>query len=84
MDDGSVKVTDCPTEYMWADVNSKPLQGTLFKVMRDKLMGCGVDYEDDFWNKTADIAPTSILKNSARGTQSPSKVTVHRAQECVG
>jgi len=31
---GEVKITNCPTEVMWADVNSKPPQGTLFKVMQ--------------------------------------------------
>ena len=43
VDKGEVKITDCPTQVMWADGNSKPLQGTLFKVMRDKLMNCGVN-----------------------------------------
>ena len=28
VDDGEIKVIDCPTEGMWADVMTKPLQGT--------------------------------------------------------
>ena len=48
-DKGEVKITDCPAEVMWADVSSNPLQGTLFKVMRDKLMKCGVNYKDGHW-----------------------------------
>ena len=33
VDDGEIKVIDCPTEEMWADMISKPLQGTAFRVM---------------------------------------------------
>ena len=35
VDKREMKITNCLTEVMWADVYSKPLQGTLFKVMRD-------------------------------------------------
>ena len=69
---------------MWADINSKLLQGTLFKVMRDKLMNCEVDYENSFWGKQGKKAPASIIDLSARSAQSPTKRTVHFAQECVG
>ena len=41
---------------MWADVNSKPLQGTLFKIMRDKMMNYGVDYEDMYWAEQPAVA----------------------------
>ena len=92
VDKGEVKITDCPMEVMWADVNSKPLQGTLFKVMRDKLMNCGVNYEDGYWadqpaaskqpaarKQTAASKPPSALKNSKPGTAYHTS-----AQECVG
>jgi len=49
VDKGEVKITDCLTEVMWADVNIKPLQDALFKVMRDKLMNCGVNYKAGYW-----------------------------------
>ena len=86
VDLGEVKITDCRTELMWADVNSKPLQGTLFKVTRDKLMNCGVDYEDGYWadqpatkKQAAAIKPSSALKD---GKLFPSYLAA--AQECVG
>ena len=92
VDKGEVKITDCPTQVMWADGNSKPLQGTLFKVMRDKLMNFGVDYEDGYWadqpsvskqlaarKQTTAPKPPSALKNSKPGT-----VYHTSAQECVG
>ena len=71
IDLGEVKITGCPTELTWADVNIKPLQGTLFRVMRDsKLMNCGVDYEDSHWadqptakKQAAASKPSSALKD---------------------
>ena len=30
VDEGEIKVMDCPTEEMWADVMTKPLQGNAF------------------------------------------------------
>jgi hypothetical protein len=38
VDDGEIKVIDCPTEEMWVDIMTKPLQGTAFRVMRAELM----------------------------------------------
>ena len=32
---------------MWGDVNTKPLQGQLFREMRAKIMGVPVNYDDD-------------------------------------
>ena len=37
---------DYPTEEMWADIMTKPLQGTAFRVMRAELMNFPVNYED--------------------------------------
>jgi len=34
VDDGEIKVFDCPAEEMWGDIMTKPLQGTGFRVMR--------------------------------------------------
>jgi len=71
---------------MWADVNIKPLQGTLFRVMRDKLMHCGVDYKDGYWAEqpVATKQPgtrkqTGVLKNSK-----PDPGARASAHECVG
>jgi hypothetical protein len=34
-----VKLVYCPTEFMIADIMTKPLQGSLFRTMRDRIMG---------------------------------------------
>ena len=36
----------CPTDTMWADVLTKPLQGLKFRQMRTVLMNCPLDYSD--------------------------------------
>jgi hypothetical protein len=46
VDDGEMKVVDCPTEEMWAGIMTKPLQGTAFRIMRAELMNCDVNSED--------------------------------------
>ena len=37
----------CPTDVMWADVLTKPLQGLKFRQMRSVLMNCPLDYSED-------------------------------------
>ena len=32
---------------MWADMNTKPTQGKLFRTQRSKVMGVPVDYDDE-------------------------------------
>ena len=34
----------CPTELMWADILTKPLQGAKFRLLRALFMNCPVDY----------------------------------------
>ena len=46
VDNGEIKVNDCPIEEMWADIMTKPLQGTAFRAMCAKLMNCLVNYKD--------------------------------------
>ena len=65
VDDGEIKVIDCPTEVMWADIMTKPLQGTAFRVMRAELMNCPVNYEDpteEEAKETKRTQPISALK----------------------
>jgi hypothetical protein len=38
-DQGEIKLEYCPTESMLADFFTKPLQGQLFRKLRDELMG---------------------------------------------
>ena len=80
VDDGEIKVIDCPTEKMWADVMTKPLQGTAFRVMRAELMNCDINYEDppedDNLGSIPALKTVSWKKDIASYSKAP--------QECVG
>jgi len=47
VDIGEVKIVDCPTDVMWVDMLTKPVQGKAFRVMRSKLMNCAVNYVEE-------------------------------------
>jgi hypothetical protein len=38
VDVGEMRIIDCPTDNMWADVLTKPLQGAAFNKMRAQLI----------------------------------------------
>ena len=44
---GDVTVEHRGTKEMWADGNTKPLQGAGFRIFRSKLMGIPENYDDD-------------------------------------
>ncbi len=44
---GEIDFKFCPTDEMWADVLTKPLQGQKFRDMRAFFQNCPVDYNDD-------------------------------------
>jgi hypothetical protein len=44
---GEINLTYCPTDKMWADVLTKPLQGSKFRLMRAFLMNCPESYSED-------------------------------------
>jgi len=46
-DAGEIDVKFCPTDEMWADDLTKPLQGQKFRDMRAFLQNCPWDYDDD-------------------------------------
>jgi hypothetical protein len=46
-DAGVIDVKFCPTNQMWADVLTKPLQGQKFRDMQAFHQNCPQDYEDD-------------------------------------
>ena len=62
---GELDLQYCPTEQMWADVLTKPLQGAKFRLMRAFLMNCPIDYYDD-----PDLTPTAMP------TSNPTKPSV--------
>ena len=47
IDKGEIVIHYLPTDDMWADINTKAWQGSLFYKMRGCLMGIGEDYDDD-------------------------------------
>ena len=67
---GDLSVEYCPTEEMWADVLTKPLQGRAYRVMRSKLMNCPVDYVDECNKKVwfADITGVGAATKNTKIT----------------
>jgi hypothetical protein len=50
-DDGEIRFEHCPTEQMWADINTKPKQGAVFREFRGHVMGVPAGYNDDEYKK---------------------------------
>ena len=46
VDSREMKIIDCPTDVMWADIMRKPIQGKAYRIMRAKLMNCEIDYKE--------------------------------------
>ncbi len=67
---GELDLQYCPTEQMWADVLTKPLQGAKFRLMRAFLMNCPVDY---FENQATDFIPTSTPTSTKTKISTSSK-----------
>jgi hypothetical protein len=44
---GDVELKHIGTKSMWADVNTKPVQGLQFRIFRHEMMGVPVEYDDD-------------------------------------
>ena len=44
---GDLEIRHKGTDDMWADMNTKPTQGKLFRTQRSKVMGVPADYDDD-------------------------------------
>jgi hypothetical protein len=82
VDDGEIKVIDCPTEEMWADIMMKPLQGMAFRTMRAELMNCPVNYEEPEENVEENNFPISAAKTVT--WKSDVQTTFKTPQECVG
>jgi hypothetical protein len=72
-DAGEINLQYCPTDTMWADVLSKPLQGQKFCDMHAFLQNCPRDYDDDLEQKND--AKTNPMKQQVG--------TVASLQECV-
>ena len=65
---GELDLQYCPTKQMWADVLTKPLQGTTFCLMRAFLMSFPIDYfeyQDEVFAPASNptLAKTKNLNN---------------------
>ena len=72
---GEIDLRYCPTDVMWADVLTKPLQGQKFRDMRAFLQNCPKDYDDDVELQTDQLARRSMNQQVK---------TVASSRECVG
>ena len=61
---------------MWADVLTKPQQGTAFRKMRAQLMNCAMEYID------GEESPTKKRKTLI--DQASQQDAIQTVQECVG
>ena len=62
----------CPTDKMIADINTKPLQGALFKQMRAAVQNCPVDLPPEDFSSPAMAVCNAITSH------------LTKLQECVG
>ena len=44
---GDLNICHMGIKDMWADINTKLVQGQVFRIFRDEIMGVTVDYDDD-------------------------------------
>jgi hypothetical protein len=72
---GEIDLRYCPTDVMWTDVLTKPLQGQKFRDMRAFLQNCPRDYDDDVELQTDQLARRSMNQQVK---------TVASSRECVG
>ena len=47
IEQGWLKVKHCLTDKMWADINTKPLNGEPYRRLRAKIMNCPIDLEPE-------------------------------------
>jgi hypothetical protein len=83
VDNGEIKVIDCPTKEMWADVLTKPLQGMAFRTMQAELMNCLVNCDNDKECKS-DLAKQKSNAPKMGKVAATKRVASMSPQECVG
>ena len=72
---GEITIQYCPSGDMWADINTKALQGALFYKMRARLMGISKNYDDEVerLNTQPGLLP---LKECGGPTMSPENTAI--------
>ena len=78
-DSGEINLRFCPTEQMWADILTKPLQGVKFRQMRAFLMNCPTDYSED----PPFIPPIKVESQSINPMKTRIKSITPSPWECV-
>jgi hypothetical protein len=84
VDNGEIKVIDCPAEEMWADILTKPLQGMAFQTMRAQLMNCPINYEDSSNEPTKQLTRKPVVAKQLVTWGGTKQVPSRTPQECVG
>lgn len=80
---GDLDLRFCPTDDMWADVLTKPLQGSKFRLFRAALMNCAENYtEDPPFVPLQPISSTVPINTRLHSTKL--KQTKPLSRECVG
>ncbi len=74
---GEITIEHCPTKQMWTDINTKPIQGSVFREFWGHVMGIPTDYNDNNYKLRVKTLPpvNSIL---------PVPKAQKESQECVG
>jgi hypothetical protein len=83
-DAGVIDNKFCPTDQMWADVLTKPLQGQKFRDMQAFLQNCPQDYKDDT-EVASPMTPQDVASSRecvGENTKSPLK-TQSASPTCV-
>jgi hypothetical protein len=74
-DSGEIDLPYCPTDVMWAEVLTKPLQGQKFRDMRGLLQNCSRDSNDGIELQTDELSQR-LMNQHVKTVASP--------EECVG
>jgi hypothetical protein len=80
VDNREIRVKDCPTEEMWADIMTKPLQGTAFRVMTAEL----INYEDPKEIKCNPTVKNPISAGKTVTWKIKVATSFRAPQECIG
>jgi hypothetical protein len=59
-DSGEIDLRSCPTDMIWADILTKPLQGQKFRDMHAFLQNCSWDYDNNAELRTDKLAWRSM------------------------
>jgi hypothetical protein len=73
---GEIELEHCPTEVMWADMNTKPRQGRAWIIFRSMLMGISEDYNDE---KEGIARAKAIAKRKKAAEELERKRTIEQA-----